>query len=135
MPLAMPRKTSNIVAMKSATFALAVSLPFAFAAVPAHAQERVLQIFGRDKCPANTICVTAPESERFRIPKDLRGPSKSPEAQSWAVRSQGLVTTGSTAPSACTKASNQGWTGCFAEDMKRAREEARAKKEAEPVIK
>lgn len=135
MPLASPAKTRNKATMKLASIALLASMPFVISGAPVRAQERVLQIFGQDKCPANTICITAPESERFRIPKDLRGPSQSPEAQSWAVRSQGLVATGSAAPSACTKASNQGWTGCFAEDMKRARDEARAKKEAEPVIK
>ncbi len=92
-------------------------------AMPAFAQERVLTIFGEDKCPSNTICVTAPESERYRIPSDLRPRATNPENTSWAVRSRATVQTGSSAPSACTTASNQGWSGCFAQDMARAREE------------
>ncbi len=131
MTLASPPKTRNMVPMKKLVIAALALLPLAS---PASAQERVLQIFGQDKCPANTICVTAPESERFRIPKDLRGPSASPEAKSWAVRAQNTLSTGRTGPSACQAASNGTWTGCFVEDMKRAREEARAKKEAEVVI-
>ncbi len=30
-------------------------------------------VFGTDACPRDTICVRAPENERYRIPKDLRG--------------------------------------------------------------
>jgi hypothetical protein len=129
MPLATPAKTRNIQRMRVLTIAALFLAPFAMAATPAHAQERVLQIFGKDKCPANTICVTAPEGDRYRIPKDLRAPSNAPDAKSWAVRSQSTISTGSTAPSACQSASNS-WTGCFNQEMRRAREEAKAKKEA-----
>ena len=98
------------------------------------AQERVLTIFGEDKCPTNTICVVAPEADRFRIPKELRPSSTNPQNQSWAVRSRATLDTGSSSPSACQSASNSGGSGCWAESMRRARAEAKAKKEAEVVL-
>jgi hypothetical protein len=128
MPLATPAKTRKKLRMRVSIFASLALVPLAFA-MPAHAQERVLLIYGNDKCPANTICVTGKESDRYRIPKDLRGPSAAPEAQSWAARSRTTVNVGSTTPSACQAASNT-WTGCFAQEMKRAREENKAKKQA-----
>jgi hypothetical protein len=60
----------------------------------------------------------------------LRGPSLAPDAKSWAARSQTTLNTGSTSPSACQAASNGTWTGCFIQDMRRARAEAKAKKDA-----
>jgi hypothetical protein len=96
---------------------------------PSAAQERVLQVFGEDKCPANTICVRAPESERFRIPKDLRKPTISPAQQSWATRQQVMMDEGRAGPSGCNTAGNQGWAGCFGEEMRKAREEARLREE------
>ena len=109
--------------------AAAISVPTA-----SFAQERVLTIFGADKCPANTICVVAPEADRFRIPKELRPSSTNPQNQSWAVRSRATLDTGSSSPSACQSASNSGGSGCWAESMRRARAEAKAKKEAEVVL-
>ncbi len=100
----------------------------------APAQERVLTIFGEDKCPTNTICVVAPEADRFRIPKELRPASANPQNQSWAVRSRATLDTGSSSPSACQSASNNGGTGCWAEAMRKARADARAKKEEETVL-
>jgi hypothetical protein len=87
------------------------------------AQERVLTVFGNDKCPSNTICVTAPESDRFRIPKELRPASTNPQNQSWASRSQAVINVGSTSPTACNSAGNTGWSGCWAESMRKAKEE------------
>lgn len=98
------------------------------------AQERVLSVFGNDKCPANTICVVAPEADRYRIPKELRPSSANPQNQSWAVRSRSTLDTGSSSPSACQSASNSGGSGCWADSMRRARAEAKAKKEAEVIL-
>lgn len=95
---------------------------------PAAAQERVLQVFGEDKCPANTICVRAPESERFRIPKDLRKATLTPSQQSWATRQQVVMDENRAGPSGCDTAGNQGWGGCFGEEMRKAREEAALRK-------
>ncbi len=98
------------------------------------AQERVLTIFGDDKCPGNTICVVAPEADRFRIPKELRPASVNPQNQSWAVRSRATLDTGSASPTACQSASSNSGTGCWADAMRKARADARAKKDAEEVL-
>ena len=97
----------------------------------APAQERILTIFGEDKCPDNTICVTAPEADRYRIPKELRPQSANPQNQSWAVRSRATLDTGNASPMSCSTATNQGWAGCWSEEMRKAKAEARAKKAAE----
>jgi hypothetical protein len=111
---------------------------FAFVAISASttapAQERVLTIFGEDKCPANTICVVAPEADRFRIPKELRPASANPQNQSWAVRSRSTLDTGSASPTACQSASASNGSGCWAEEMRKARADAKAKKEAEEAL-
>ncbi len=87
------------------------------------AQERILTIYGKDKCPSNTICVTAPEGDRYRIPKELRPSSTSPQNESWASRSQASLSVGSSSPTACTSAVAGNGTGCWAEAMRRARAE------------
>ena len=96
---------------------------------PALAQERVLKIFGEDKCPVNTICVRAPEKERFRIPKELRKVEPSHAQRSWASRVSSTMNEGATGPSACAAASGGSWNGCFGEEMAKAREEARLARE------
>lgn len=98
------------------------SLPLAS---PLMAQSRVLTIFGDDKCPANEICVTAPESERFRIPKDLRQSLPSPDSTSWAIRSQSTLSEGYSGPNSCTPV-GPSIDGCFAKQLRAAREEAKA---------
>lgn len=95
----------------------------------ANAQERILTVFGEDRCPDNTICVRAPEVERFRIPKELRPASTNPKNQSWAVRSEATLSEGASGTGSCSGTGSGGWTGCWAEEMRKAREEARLKKE------
>lgn len=101
------------------------SLPIA---VPVMAQERVLTIFGNDKCPANTICVKAPESERYRIPKGLRQAVPSPDSVSWAVRQRGTLSEGYSGPG-CSAAGGIIDT-CFAKQLRAAREEAKLARQA-----
>ena len=102
---------------------------------PAQAQERVLTIYGDDRCPSNTICVTKPEGERYRIPKELRPASAKPANQSWAVRAQGTISEGTSAPSACNNVGAAGgWTGCWADEMNKARAAAKADREAQKVL-
>ncbi len=106
------------------------TIPIGIAA-PASAQisnERVLTIFGEDKCPANTICVRAQESERYRIPKQFRSDGIiKPENQSWAARAEGTLSAGAkTGIGSCSANGPGGWTGCWAQQMRAARAEAKA---------
>lgn len=117
--------------MRKTLIAALLLVPLA-APLPAFAQatanDRVLTIFGNDKCPADTICVIAPESERFRIPKQFRnsGPI-APANQSWAARAQGVTDAGArTGIGSCSAVGSGGWTGCYAKQLQQAREERRA---------
>lgn len=108
-------------------------------AVPAHAQlnnDRVLTIFGSDPCPKDTICVRAPESERYRIPKQFRQPTTiAPENQAWAARAQGTLDAGAkTGTGSCTAVGPGGWTGCYQQQMRAARAELKAEAAERPDL-
>ena len=109
-------------------FALSL-LPLA-TPVPAAAQQRSLTIFGDDKCPADTICVVAPETERYRIPKPFRERLKSPDSVSWAIRSQATLTEGKSGTGSCSTVGGGGWTGCFMKQL----QESYSEKTPEPEI-
>ena len=117
----------------------ALLLPIALAgmaipALPAKAQiiDRVLVIYGDDPCPTNkegeeiVVCARKPESERYRIPKELRPPSQSPDAQSWSARSQATLDGGATGTGSCSTVGGGGWTGCWTEQMRAAKKERQA---------
>lgn len=95
------------------------------APMPAFAQDRILTIFGSDKCPENTICVRAQESERFRIPKDLREDAViAPGRQSWAAKAQSTLDAGAkTGIGSCSAVGPGGSTGCFAQRAAQAKAE------------
>jgi hypothetical protein len=115
----------------------ALALPSLTLAVPALAQtanDRVLTIFGNDPCPTDTICVRAPEQERFRIPKQFRnsGPI-APQNQSWAQRAQRVDSVGRSGTGSCSPSGPGGWTGCYAQQIQAARAERKAaQQEAAP---
>ena len=108
---------------KLLAFALVLS-PLA-APLPALAQDRILTIFGSDKCPENTICVRAKESERFRIPKDLRNdPIVAPNRQAWGAKAQATLDAGSkSGTGSCTAIGPGGYTGCFVEQARAGKAE------------
>ncbi|MFM7027381.1 MAG: hypothetical protein ACKOXK_01730 [Chakrabartia sp.] len=115
------------------------ALPLLLPAMPAAAQrtERVLVIFGNDPCPTNgngeeiIVCARRPEAERYRIPQELRPRGQSPDSKSWAVRAQSTLDTGRTGTGSCSATGAGGWTGCWAEQMRQAKEEARQKAAAD----
>jgi hypothetical protein len=123
-----------------------VLLPLALVLVPfalpssAMAQienERILTIFGKDKCPSNTICVTAPESERYRIPKQFRNSGViAPQNQAWGARAEATLGAGAkTGIGSCSAVGSGGWSGCWIQQMRAARAEAAAAaKEGNPDI-
>lgn len=91
----------------------------------------LLTIFGDDKCPADTICVTAPESDRYRIPKDLRQPIGRPQqSESQAVRMEGMVQSNNAGTGSCSTVGVGGGTGCFVRQATAAKAETRARKKA-----
>lgn len=100
-------------------------------AAPAQQADRVLTIYGNDKCPTNSsgeeivVCYRRPEAERFRIPKEFReSPLIAPENQSWASRAQGVLDASPrTGIGSCSASGPAGWTGCFQQQMRAARAE------------
>ncbi len=115
--------------------AIATLTPIAALPTPAAAQraERVLVIFGNDPCPTNAsgdeiiVCARRPETERYRIPKEVRPRSQAPQNQSWAARSQSAMSVGRTGTDSCSAVGGGGWTGCWAEQMRAAKAEAKQK--------
>ncbi len=114
-----------------------LALPAALIATPALAQggaePRVSQVivYGDDACPESsdpeeiTVCARLPEDERFRIPDNLRNDPNAPANQSWARRATELSYVGRTGTESCSTVGSGGWTGCFNELVRNAREERR----------
>ena len=113
--------------LAAALFGMAAALP----ALPAQAQVsgRLVTVFGSDPCPRDTICVRAPENERYRIPQELRGESGEAAAARWGDRAQQLEYVGASGTMSCTPVGPGGATGCYRELARKAREEQKARGE------
>lgn len=103
----------------------AVAGALAVSAAPAAAQagQTTVVIFGNDPCPREAICIRAPESQRYRLPKaeQLRGTRQ--QRQSWAQKSQALTTVGNTGTGSCSPVGPGGHTGCLIKEIKQARKD------------
>jgi hypothetical protein len=90
---------------------------------PASAAPRTVNIivYGNDPCPHGAgdeivVCGHRPESERYRIPKELRHKDDDPSEVSWASRVAGLEDAQRfTRPDSCSPVGSWGQTGCFAQ--------------------
>ena len=99
------------------------------AAQPAEDERPVIRmtVYGNDPCPQTTserIVVRArrPERDRYRIPEQLReDPDQA--AQSWAERAEALETVGETGIQSCSTVGPGGFTGCWEEMLRQARQE------------
>src|SRR5687768_4085813 len=88
-------------------------------------QERVrrLVVYGRDPCPRAqsgdeiVVCARRPETERYRIPRELRDSTTvdDPESTSWAARSEALEYVGRTGIQSCSTVGPGGVSGCWNE--------------------
>ena len=111
------------VLMAAGGFALAAGTPAA-AQENAGDKVQVLAVYGDDGCPPSTadeivVCKRYDESERYRIPPDLRS-SGSPENQSWTDRVRTLETIGEGGTGSCTPTGPGGVTGCTQELIQQA---------------
>lgn len=106
-------------------------------AVPADRIVRVV-VYGNDPCPATTgdeiiVCARRSDSERYRVPEELRDEAlDDPENVSWAARAESLEYVGRTGIQSCSTVGPGGFTGCWAEMMRAARDERRAAPGDEP---
>jgi hypothetical protein len=94
----------------------------------AQRNERVLIVYGKDPCPTSNgeeivVCARRPENDRYRIPEELRESSKNPGAATWSERTKSIEYVGSSGTSSCTPTGAGGWTGCWTQLMRQAREE------------
>lgn len=107
---------------------LLVAAPLTFA-VSAHAQTAevpqkfsVLVTHGDEPCPVAEgdeiiVCAQRPESDRYRVPKELRGQDKEASAggQSWASAVAGYDDVARVGrPNSCSPVGSNGFTGCQA---------------------
>lgn len=102
-------------------------------AAPAFAQQndKALIIYGNDPCPEGTVCIRAPESDRYRIPQSLRSGPLAPQDQPWSQRAASISNVGNGGTGSCTNTGAGGWTGCWNQQMKAARAEKKQDAQAE----
>jgi len=94
--------------------------------------EKVRQVFvyGDDPCPESgsdeiVVCARMPDNERYRIPTELRTDPNSPAVQSWVNRARTLEYVGLSGTDSCSTIGGGGFTGCFQQLARVAREERR----------
>jgi len=95
-----------------------------------------LVVYGDDPCPRSKddeiiVCARQPESERYRIPKELRNKKKTDEVtQSWVERTRTLdMVSKKGLPNSCSPHGSGGQTGCMRQFLEAARAEREAAKQ------
>jgi hypothetical protein len=110
-----------------------VAVPGAAESTAPSADPRVNQIivYGDDPCPASTneeitVCARLPDSDRYRIPPNLRHDPNDPASRSWAGRAMELQYVGRSGTDSCSTSGAGGFTGCLSQMINLARAERRA---------
>lgn len=94
-------------------------------------------VYGDDPCPEGkqgelVVCARKPESERYRVPQELRKKPPKPAERSWKDRTEIVdEATKPSRPNSCSAVGAQGQTGCTAEMLKQWQAERRARKQEE----
>jgi hypothetical protein len=118
----MKRLLLAVAALAAAGFA-----PTAVSAAPREERVNALIVYGNDPCPRGNgndivVCARKPETERYRIPPNLRSDPNDPANQAWANRAQSLEYVGRGGIGSCSTVGPGGWTGCFNQLLSLARE-------------
>ena len=107
----------------------------------AQTRTSVIEVFGNDPCPASgpdeiVVCARQPESERYRIPKELRTPIIiTPENQSWAAKANDTLDAGAgSGVGSCTASGPGGGIGCWAQQMRNAKRQRQAQNAESQVV-
>jgi hypothetical protein len=87
-----------------------------------------LIVYGDDPCPRGNadeivVCARKPESDRYRIPRALRGDPNDPKNQAWADRASELQYVGRSGIGSCTPVGPGGGAGCFNQLVRQGRAE------------
>ena len=96
-------------------------------------EERVNRIivYVNDPCPRVTsgdeiiVCARRPENDRYRIPEVFREGERLRDGESWAARAESLEYVGRTGIQSCSPVGPAGFTGCWAEMMRQAKQDRR----------
>ncbi len=92
-----------------------------------------LEVYGEDPCPRSpetsdsviVVCARKPESERYRIPSQLRESQIVRLEEAWGSRVRELDATGRNGrPDSCSPVGSAGQTGCY----RRSRDQWRAER-------
>ena len=115
--------------------AAAVTGGFAPLEAPAVAQSTTAEVivFGNDPCPRSTddqvvVCSRRPERDRYRLPKNQQLQGTRQQRQSWANKSQQLMTVGNVGTGSCSAVGPGGREGCLTQQIQ---QEKQAAKEAQ----
>ena len=111
----------------AALFAVPLAAPAAAQTGAADLKVNQLIVYGNDPCPQSTeteitVCARRSESDRYRIPEDLRD-RDGPASNSWANRALELQYVGRTGIGSCSTSGPGGMIGCFNQIMNQARAE------------
>jgi hypothetical protein len=121
------------------TLAAGAALAGGFALLPAPAAAQStseITVFGNDPCPRSTestiyVCNRRPESERYRLPKNQQLQGTRQQRQSWANKSQDLMSVGNTGTGSCSAVGPGGHTGCLIKEINQAKQEAKERQESD----
>lgn len=105
--------------------------PAAPAAAPDTEKVKQVIVYGDDPCPTSDsgeilVCARLPDGDRYRIPKELRTDPNDPRVQSWANRAQSIEYVGRSGTESCSPVGAGGFTGCFEQLARAAKEERKA---------
>jgi len=119
---------------RTVTIAVLLTLGLAPAPVDAQRRQRVVEVFGDDKCPDGAsdeiiVCAKRPESDRYRIPTEFREPSAT-DRESQETRVDDAVSVGRTGTNSCSPVGPGGHTGCFVQQANQYRNDKKAKARA-----
>lgn len=95
-------------------------------------RERVRRVvvYGTDPCPPSTgdeivVCARRPETDRYRIPEELRDSTTidDPASRAWASEAKSLEFVGRTGIQSCSPSGSGGASGCWDEIVRQWRAE------------
>ena len=128
----------NKMAVSAALLMAAGVATFTAGEASAQRNEKVLIVYGNDPCPTSNgeeivVCARRPENDRYRIPEELRESAKT-GVPAWSERAKSIEYVGRSGTNSCTPTGAGGWTGCWSELMRQAREERKAAKQTVKAV-
>lgn len=125
-------RLTTVIAASAAIATGFVALPAPAAAQSSGRLE--VTVYGNDPCPRSTesqivVCNRAPESQRYRLPPSQNPQGTRQQRQSWAKKSQQLMTVGNTGTMQCSPVGPGGYTGCLTQEINQAKQDAREQQE------